>query len=225
MDVDNDDNDDEDDEIICLANSRYTNIVITKDVTSLTKIIYPVPKLKLIKLPDIFKFVPLATSRDDLTKLGFFGTVLLNYNIIENKTESTKLFLNLTVEEMNWQTHIPILKSTDKLPIPKSIIKKLTYRKNERIEHHTVVGCNHLKILKNHNLYPVFPDNRNKISLKKFDYQDDNRPNHNNGHLLNLMENFFNRQPSVEVLNNTNEDDNERQRSQRSNQGERRKLI
>ena len=74
MDVDNDDNDDEDDEIICLANSRYTNIVISKDVSSLTKIIYPEPKLKLMKLPDVFKFVPLATSRDELTKLGFFGT-------------------------------------------------------------------------------------------------------------------------------------------------------
>ena len=222
MDIDdNDDNDDEDDAIICLNNSRYTNIVITKDVNALTKIIYPVPKLKLLKLPDIFKFVPLATSKDDLTKLGFFGTILLTYNIIENKTESTKLFLSLTVENLNWQTHIPILKSTDKLPIPQSIIKKLTYRKNEKIEHQTVVGCDHLKILKNNNLYPVFPDNRNKISLKKFDYQDDNRPNHNNGHLLNLMQNIFNRQPSVEILNNANEDDNDRERSQRSNQGDR----
>ena len=109
MDIDdNDDNDDEDDAIICLNNSRYTNIVITKDVNALTKIIYPVPKLKLLKLPDIFKFVPLATSKDDLTKLGFFGTILLTYNIIENKTESTKLFLSLTIEEMNWQTHFPI---------------------------------------------------------------------------------------------------------------------
>ena len=81
MDID-DDGDDEDDKIICLTNTRYTNLVITKDVNSLIKIIFPVPNLKLIKLPDIFKFVPLATSRDDLTKLGFFGTILLNYNII-----------------------------------------------------------------------------------------------------------------------------------------------
>ena len=168
MDID-DDGDDEDDEIICLTNTPYTNLVITKDINSLTKIIFPVPNLKLIKLPDIFKFVPLATSKEDLTKLGFFGTILLNYNIIENKTESTKLFLNLTVEEMNWQTHIPILKSTDKLPIPQSIIKKLTFRKNERIEYHTVVGCDHLKILKNHNLFPVFPDKRNKIITKRYE--------------------------------------------------------
>ena len=57
MDIDNDDGDDEDDEIICITNTRYTNLVITKDVNSLTKIIYPVPKLKLIKLPDIFKYL------------------------------------------------------------------------------------------------------------------------------------------------------------------------
>ena len=90
MDVDdNDDNDDEDDAIICLNNSRYTNIVITKDVNSLTKIIYPAPKLKLLKLPDIFKFVPLATSRDDLTKLGFFGTILFEWQRKSNSAKRT----------------------------------------------------------------------------------------------------------------------------------------
>merc|ERR1712131_435391 len=76
-------------------------------------------------------------------------------------------------------------------------------------------------ILKNNNLYPVFPDNRNKISLKKFDYQDDKIPNNNNAQLLNVKQNIFNRQPSVEILNNANEDDNDRERSQRSNQGDR----